>query len=349
MTPRRCGRSPSAALFALTVAGCVVVDERPSAPAPIAAVPVAIPFADAQHQAQPVDAYYDSVLTQMQQAWLQNDASRLSLLLQTHERPDAPDWARDRVASFRRVLEVMGFEALVHDHGQLDLPAPLPALGERLALTVRLGPMPSVAVSLPGGNDPLRARFVLLLQLIDLDSFGTQMENAVTRVVDLPQNIDFAAGEAVRVPVEIDVPAQNSVLRRVLIDVFLMPGHVELQGARLPNRRVRCARAEVELLPHGHDRIAAQPLAALQAALRLGDAAHFPHVFLAARAIGRSASAGERELALAALIDRIRLGQEGQMRNAMAALAQILPDAAATCHDREQWLQWWSGRPAARR
>jgi hypothetical protein len=331
---------------AVVVGGCVVVEETLTAPAaPIAARPVAIPFGVARHDAHPSDFYYDSVIAQMQTAWLAGDRQRLAGLLTTHERPDAPQWAQESLAGFRRVLRVMDFEALIQGRGELHWPAPTPALGESVAAAVTLGPLPSVAVRLFGGDDVRRARFVLHFKMVDTDTFGTQSEITHTTVVDLPAPVDLGAGEAVRVPFAVDVPAQGAIVRRIVIEVDLMPGHVELDGTRLPNRRVRCAAGNIELLPRGADKIAAQPQAALAAALRLGDAAHFPHVFLAARALARRQDPASTQNAQALLIDRVRLGNEVQAHAAMAALRELVSDPAARSRDREQWLLWWSSRP----
>ncbi len=319
------------------------------ATAPLVTAPVAIPFGDPGHSARPSDLYYESVVTQMQRAWLERDRASLARLVDTHDRSDAPAWAQERVASFRRVLLVMQFEEAVLDRGELDLPSPLPALGERLSFAVRLGPLPSMPVRLPGGDDPLRARFVLLFRMTDTDSFGTQMDNARTQVVDLPATVDLAAGGAVEVPLAVDVPAAGSIVRRVAIEVFLMPGHVELEGARLPNRWVRCACGEVELLPRGHEPIAAQPLVSLRAALQLGDAAHFPHVFLAARQLARHGASEDCQSAASLLIDRVRLGGDEQARSASAALSELVADASSRPRDREGWLQWWAERPLVKR
>lgn len=334
-------------LTGLLVPGCVVVEERPVPTAPVFAAPVAIPFgagADGEAKATPHDSYYDSVVTQLQRAWLDRDRGHLARLLDTHDRSDAPSWAREAMVSFRRIVRVMEFEDAVLDRGTLDLPDPLPYLGEPLHVTVRLGPLPSMAIRLLGGREAARARLVLLFSMFDCDSFGAELLNASNLVVDLPSSIDFAAGEAIEVPVAVDTPGRGSILRRVEIEVFLMPGHVEIDGVNLPNRRVRWAQGEVELVPPGHEPIVERPLATLRGALRLGDAAHFPHVFLAARQLARAGAVEERNAASAALIDRVRLGSGDQARSAMAGLNLLYPDATRATMDRTAWLQWWAQR-----
>lgn len=330
-------------LLACLLPGCVVVEERPAPSAPLVAAPIAIPFAvgDVGSGPRPHDLYYESVISQMQRAWLDHDREHLARLLDAHERKDAPGWARESMVGFRRTLTVMQFEEAVADRGTLDLPAPLPGLGEPLRLTIRLGPLPSLAVRLLGGDAPARARFLLAFRMFDRDVFGTEVRNTKSLVVDLPAAIDFAAGQALEVPVSVDVQSGGAVLRRLEFEVFLMPGHVEIEGVTLPNRRVRCAHGACELLPLGHDRIAAQPLLSLRAALRLGDAAHFPHVYLAARQLAERGSPKETTSATALLVDRLRLGSAGQARNAMAALSVLRPDGAAEAADRAGWLRWW--------
>ncbi|MEZ5965285.1 MAG: hypothetical protein R3F56_15740 [Planctomycetota bacterium] len=330
------------------MAGCVVVEEAPAPPEPLAVAPVAIPFvaegAAGGATPQPHDFYYQSVVTQLQQAWIDRDRAYLARLLDTHDRADAPPWAQERMQVFRNILTVMDFEETVRDRGRLDLPEPLPALGEPLRLTMRLGPLPGVAVRLLGGDDPARARFILVFRLVDRDAFGDEVANSNNLVLDLSAPVDFAAGQAVEVPVAVDVPSQGSILRRVELEVFWMPGHVEIDGINLPNRKVRCAVGQCELLPRGIDKVEAQPRVVLEAALRLGDAAHFPHVYLAARELARAGSDADRETATAKLVDRVRLGSSVQARSAMAALGLLHPDAVRAAADRTAWLQWWAQR-----
>lgn len=344
MTARAtCWRWASWTLWSCLAAGCVVVDEQPVPSGPLVATPVAIPFrAEGAGAAQPGDVYYDSVVTQLQQAWLDRDRAHLARLLDLHDRSDAPAWAQERMRAFRRVLSVMEFETVVQDGGKLELPEPLPALGEPLRLAVRLGPLPGVRVRLPGGDDPARARFVLVFRMRDHDCFGTELSNSSNVVVDLPQAIDFGAGQTLDLPLAVDVADAGSIRREVEFEVFWMPGHVEIDGQRQPNRRVRCAHGACELLPRGHEQVVAQPLAVLRTALRLGDALHFAHVYLAARRLASAGSVEDRQAATAALVDRVRLGSAAQARNAMAALAELQPDALPAGADRAGWLQWWA-------
>jgi hypothetical protein len=332
-----------AATLALSWLGaCAAVDDQGAA---ILAAPIAIPIGDPDREgqgAQPHDYYYESVVTQLQRAWLDRDRDLLARLLDTHERRDAPQWAREQMVGFRRILRAMEFETLIADRGGLDLPAPLPSLGEPLAMVVRLGPLPGLAVRLLGGDHPARARFMLVLYMFDRDAFGTEVSHSSNLVVDLPADIDFAAGDAVELPVAVEVDSGGSILRRIEVAVLLMPGHVEIDGVTLPNRQVRCARGALELLPRGHEPIEQKPLASLLGALRLADAAHYPHVYLAARQLARAGSAEDRATATAALIDRVRLGSDGQARSAMAALALLQPDATVEARDRTTWLQWWA-------
>jgi len=339
-------RARLALLAAACAAGCVVVEERGALAAAMpAAAPISIPLdlGVGGGAAAPHDLYYRSVVSQLQRAWLDGDREHLANLLDVHERPDAPAWAQETMAGFRAVLGAMHFEAAIVDRGTLLSPEPLPAIGEPLVLTVRLGPLPGFAVRLRGGDDPARARFLLVLRMADTDAFGARAECSTNVVVDLPRAIDFAAGDTVDVPVTVDVGAGGTILREIEVEAFLMPGHVEISGRNLPNRRVRCAVGSLTLVPRGHDAIVAKPLATLLAALQLGDPAHFAHVLLAARVLARPETPdADREQALRALVDRVRLGRDDQVRNAIAALAHLVPDVDLT--DRAGWLQWWGRR-----
>jgi hypothetical protein len=325
------------------LAGCTVVETKPELAPALVALPISIPLTDLGGAAPSApDFYYRSILGQMQAAWLDSDRRRLRDLLALHDRPEAPDWALERIAVFRSIERVMEFEQFAADRGRVVWPEPLPAIGEGLPLTFQLGPLPSSTVRLPGGDTPTRTRFRVQVNLVDHDGFGTRLTNESSTVVDLPLEVDFAAGQMVEVPVSLDVPAAGSILRQIAVEVWLMPGYAAVGDANCPIRRTRCARGEATLVPRGHEPIAARPLAALQAALRVGDTAHFAHVYLAARVLAERGTPADRDAALAALIDRLRLGNAAQVSNVMASLGWLAPDAAADQRDRAEWLQWWS-------
>jgi hypothetical protein len=99
------------------------------------------------------------------------------------------------------------------------------------------------------------------------------------------------------------------------------------------------ARTQLTQYPAGFEPIRAQPLATLRAGIRLGDPAHFVHVFLAAT----FAPATDRAAVLDLLVQWVRFGREDQARVAMAALREVTQEPIAV-GDRDGWLAWWSRR-----
>jgi hypothetical protein len=107
----------------------------------------------------------------------------------------------------------------------------------------------------------------------------------------------------------------------------------------VPVQRTGIASTTLTQWPAGHAAIAAAPLVTLREALRLGDPAHFAHVFVAASFVGTE----DREAATALLIEQVRYGRQDQALVAMAAL-QVLTGASQPAGDREAWLAWWQAR-----
>jgi hypothetical protein len=103
-------------------------------------------------------------------------------------------------------------------------------------------------------------------------------------------------------------------------------------------RRTPLATASATQWPRGHQAIRERPLATLRAALRLGDPAHFPHVWLAAAFAPADARPQVEQL----LIDQVRLGRPDQALVAMVALRDL--GVADLPLERDRWLAWWQGR-----
>ena len=89
----------------------------------------------------------------------------------------------------------------------------------------------------------------------------------------------------------------------------------------------------------GVESIRRAPRVTLLSAMELGDVDHYPHVFLAAHFMSEQYV----EEALTALMGWVRLGNQGQQRVAMAALA-VLADTKIEVGDRRRWLDWWQRR-----
>jgi hypothetical protein len=128
------------------------------------------------------------------------------------------------------------------------------------------------------------------------------------------------------------------VRRELTVRVDLLPGYVATAGVRAPVRRTPLAATKTTQWPGGHRAIRERPLETLRAALRLGDPAHFPHVWLAAVFAPAEARPQVEQL----LIDQVRLGRADQAQVAMVALRDL--GVADLPPERERWLAWWQSR-----
>jgi hypothetical protein len=172
----------------------------------------------------------------------------------------------------------------------------------------------------------------------DVDVFGAVTTRKGSDVLRAQTVADLGARE-LALPMRILAPHEGSVLRRLSLRCELLPGEVELDGERVPYQRVATPEFRRELFPAGVEPIRREPLKTLRAALQLGDAAHWPHQFLACRFMPQA----QREDASAMLMRLVRLGEPSPRRVAIAGLRQMHPDAPAA-DDRESWLRWWSQR-----
>ncbi len=334
--------APHLAVLVSLLGGCVVVEERPVA-GPIAAAPVAIPLAAAGTSSDaPHDLYYGSVLQQMRAAWLDRDPARLRGLLDQHDRADSPSWTRTQFAGFRGAALALEFESLVATRGSIGLAGISPALGEPITGTVLLGPL-TAPIRLGGGDDKNPAQFLVTLELNDRDAFGDTATHRNSAIIRLPAPVDFTAGGTAELPFSVAAPAAGSILRTLRIAVDLLPGLVLVGGEPVPNARVRVAASEQTLFPRGVEPIRDRPLVTLRNALQSGASRHFANAYLAAYFLGTEGSVADREAALTALLDRIRLGRPDQVRMAIAAGALLAPDGPGGA-DRAAWLRWWDAR-----
>ena len=327
--------------------GCVVVEERPTfdatAAQPIAAVPISIPLGGGGAAvAAPHDLYYTSVLAQMRLAWVDRDAVRLRGLLEQHDRPDTPSWAKTQFQNLRTAVAALEFEALVTERTGIELDEAEPALGEPISGRVSVGPLTS-SVRLSGGDEANPTRFLVRLELNDRDAFGDTATRHSSAVVALPTPVDFTAGGVAELPFSVAAPAAGSILRTVRIVVELLPGCVQAGEVSLPNGRVRIAASEHTLYPRGIEVIRAQPLVTLRNALRSGEVRHFANVYLAAHFLALDADPAVLNEALGLLVDKIRLGRSDQVRMAIAAATTLVADAPELA-DRAAWLRWWDAR-----
>ena len=319
-------------LPALTGLGACVTTEvvAPDIPAPVEALPVVVPLR-AVHDNRPADQYYVDILRQMQEAFTENDSERLQGLLARHDRSHAPAWAHQRLQKFRGASRGLAFATWAAERSAIVSAVEDPPIGAPVDYTV------AIAV-LRGDVEPLpETSFLVSLSLVDFDPFGSRSDRSSSRVVR-PDEGELFEGRW-ELPFAADLAAGNSVIRQVRVRVEVLPGLVEIDGQVAPLPRMVVAEREDLLFPAGIEPIRGAPLRTLRNALSLGDEAHFPHQFLASYFM----PAEQRDAAVELLMPKVRLGNPGQARVAMAGL-RMLTGEEMSVEDRAGWLAWWQDR-----
>jgi len=359
--PARCrGRAGFAAACCWLLPGCVTVyEDAPLVAARTAvaelAVPQAIPLGagPVDEHVRPLLELYQRVLERLEEAVGERDLPAVSALLDGYERAQLPEWLRDRLRGYRAIAHGLAFARhaatsatlrLVAAGGEgvpaapaLELASP-PPLGEPLRLEFAL-PSSGEAARLGGRDEADPIGFAIAITIEDLYVDGGTRTHKNHGLLWADRTVELAGDAVFRQPIALEVPGGDAVQRTMHVRIDLMPGYVHVAGRRAPVLHTTVAATSFTQWPRGHEAIARAPLATLREAIRRGDAAHFPHVFL-----GASFTRGaDRELALGLLIDLVRLGTEAQAAVAMAALRH-LTGVTQALGDREAWLAWWQLR-----
>lgn len=345
-------RPPALLLHAATAIGlaaCVtVVSSEPLQPEIGTAVVVPLPGGQGRTGLSgPLDEFYAGILERMHEAYGRPDRERpepadlpaLRGLLHSYQRPDAPAWARERMAMFAALVPGVAFELHAARHSKLVLPEPVPPLGATLALQLQLPAMPDAGLVLGGEHDAMPIGFRLHVAIDDRFADGSARGHESWQVLRLPQAFVLAGEAVLQLPIELQVPANAAVVRNLEFRVDLLPGFVGTDGEPAGVRRTHLCSGRLQQHPEGFAAVQQRPLLTLREAMRIGDVAHFPHVFLAATCM----PAGDRDTANELLIQWVRLGQDDQAIVAMAALRELTGQPFAI-GDRQRWLAWWSSR-----
>ena len=336
-------RGGVAGLLAFAAAGfcgCVAEPMDPAAGAlPLVVAP---PTAPAGTDAATA-AFYESILAQLLEAHADADLPRMQSLLGFGLRSATPAWARDRLEGLRALAKGLAFEQFQQRNATLRQKAAADAsphdIGAPLDFEFVLTAPPDGPWSLGGeaGPDPVAFRVFFVIREARLDGAVQRLEDE--DVLRLPAALTMTA-EPLVLPIRLDLGPSDAVRRDVEVQVELLPGYVQCGEDRAPVRRLPLAKAQAQQWPAGHDVIRSAPLKTLRRAQQLGDPAHFPHVRLAAE----FAPPSERPEVVAALIEWVRLGRPDQALVAMAALAELHPEAGIAVGDRDAWLYWRQAR-----
>jgi hypothetical protein len=330
-------------------AGCVTTYEDATAPADptspaVAAVPLTIPFGGAGADERLLADFYGGVFRRLQAAAEDRDPVQIEALLAAYDRPGLPA----RLAEVLRGYSAVALGLRWQQHAQANATVALPATADAAATPPPIGtpftlqltlPPPSHAVRLGGRGDADPCGFAVAIALDDDFVDGSSRSTHAQDFVWLPTAWESEAGAPLVLPIEIDAAAGDVVRRVVHLRVDMMPGYASIDGVRAPVQRFDLGATSLTQWPRGHEAVARAPLAALREALRRGDPAHHPHVFVAAAFV----RGDEREPAMALLIEQVRFGRQDQALVAMAALRE-LTGADLPAADREAWLAWWQAR-----
>jgi hypothetical protein len=343
--------------------GCVsaVIDDKaslvPDVPTTSVVIPIGQPVPPGQ---EPLVEFYGSLLERMHEAHKERDLATLQQLLTEYHRADAPSWVQERFAGYTALAAGLAFERHVATACRLErvalppqpnvAPGAAPAqaapggdeIGDSVEYALLLPPMPGQPVRLGGRDDADPVAFAVDIAITDEFVDGSQRNHKDADIVHLPETVvlgDRDHQEPLRLPVRLALADTGAVRRTLELTMALIPGYVGAGGVRAPVRRTPIASVQFVQWPRGFQPIREKPLAALVAAQQLGDAAHFPHVRLAAE----FAPPEQRAEVEKRLIDWVRLGRPDQARVAMAAL-HALGVASVPIGDRDGWLAWWQAR-----
>ncbi len=342
-----------AALAGLT-GGCVTytVEEDPAADEALAlaAQPVAIPLTGAggatdDPQVRALNAYYADVVAQLQATLADRELDRLRILLATHDRPNAPEWARQQIARFRVLGEGLQFELHAAQSTVLRAVAdPLPPVGAPLEVELVLDGSPVPGIVVPGTDDFAEpARLLVTWRVVDENAFGDRFTRKFDQVVALPDSVDFDRGESFRFRHEVPGLTPEGARRQVDVFIDLAPGRLRLDGDPLPNTRVRLGHRTFEMWPEGVEVVRRNPYTNLREAIVKGEPEVYDHILVAAHLMDEEFV----EDAIARSIEGVRNGVPSLARVCGHAL-QVLTGAEITADDRAGWLRWWQARGTGR-
>ena len=299
-------------------------------------------------QEQLLTRFYGSVLERMQEAADDRDTAVLFGLLDAYEKPNLPGWLADRLHGYRALGHGLRFVAHAMTNSRLALVAATDAAAATAVATPVIGAPIRFDFTLPGagtavilggrsGDDPVGFSIAITYEDDYVD--GGNLRQTRNEIEWLREDYELAGDALLRLPLSLEIDAGKAVRRTIHLRVDLMPGYIRDGEFRAPVSRRTLAALTLTQWPAGYEPIVKRPLATLREALRLGDAKHFPHIY-----IGAAFTKGpDRDVALGLLIDQIRLGRQELAVVAMATLS-ALTGADIGVGDREGWLAWWDMR-----
>ena len=330
-------------LAVLGTAGCVTYDVAADPTGPIeltGAEPVVVPLHPGAQDAtgQALDAWYESVVAQLQMAYVDREADVLQGLLLRHDRDSAPDWARQQLAVYRQLLIGLRVEEHLAGAARIRDVAPGQVLGDTVELELVVDSAP-IDVVLPATvDDVVVTQFLFEVVVRDEDAFGNVTTRVFSEFVGLDEPAALGRG-VLRVPFRVRRIAPEGVRRTIDVDCELMPGRFLLDGETVPSRRVPLARTTLVHWPPQVENVAVRPLETLRVALDEGGPERLRYVYVAAHFVPPE----QVDTAVDLLIRNLRVAPPATARVDTVALRR-LTGVDLPIGDRDAWLAWWQER-----
>ncbi len=307
--------------------------------------PVVIPLGDAGgSEGAPLDVYYRSIVAQLQECLVERDLDRLDALLAQHDTAIAPDWAASAMLSFRFFGRSLRVEEWCASQASLSVRGETPGLGADVPLVLRIPAGAPEPLTLPGRDAEVApTRFLVSARFVDRDAAGSRSVASAQDIVTLLRDAELQS-DGLELPFDVPGLPPSGCERVLELTCDVLPGARLLDGEPVPGHRLRLASLRVESFPLGVERVRAEPLATLRAAIEGRDRRHFDHVWLASRFVSQE----QREAADELLIGAVRLGPPDLALVAGACLREAWNSQLAP-GDRDGWLAWWQDRRRAAR
>lgn len=347
------------AMLCLPLVGCVTEFEALPSPsvAEVQALPEARPIAVLTPGTGTVDGvrqqFYAGILRRLEQASKERDPATVDALLESYGALSVSPSMRACMESYRAVSRGLWFQRKAAERaslavvpsaddrgtpaGEAAAAAGVPPLGEPVELLFQL-PAGSQKAVLGGKDAADPVGFGVIVAVEDRFVDGSERRCETLGRVMVERDLELVGDVVLRLPVQVDLPQNFAVQRRVEVRIEWLPCHLLVDGLRVPVRHGEIARTVFLQWPAGHTAVRANPLATLRTALQHGSPDHYPHIALASRFL----PVADRAEAIELLIEWIRMGTEAQVRIGTAALRQIVGRGPAI-GDRERWLLWWQG------
>ncbi|MAE75881.1 MAG: hypothetical protein CMJ85_03305 [Planctomycetes bacterium] len=305
-----------------------------------------------QGEQSPAEAWQDSVLVQLADAWRDRDLTRIrSLLAQPRAGANAAQQAR--FATFERLVVGLDVEqnafvrrGFVHAHPvggdeppdlEMDEVCPVrlvlrPAAGYKLAVKAR-------------GPNNAKTTLVVNLAVEDVLEDGSRVSAAVPSRRLLSADVGLTAGKPLEfnVPPPAAMPGPEVKMRTETYSAVLYPAGFESDGVAVLVARILLDPLVLRRFPRGFRAVRAQPLKTLGMALTR-PAEHLAHVLVASRFLARDGDAKSKRNATAKLIELLRTGPETAEKTARESLLWLAGKDAPAQRDRDAWLRWWEFR-----